>query len=109
LTTDILGAFLSLVALAVQHTFDVLGGTGYILVVCMEIGIGIVQLIWLWRTRKVRREAKKVGMNYDEYVCGGEKDEKSGAVKVAKEGPTLGQRSISTESFVSIPKPVIYS
>lgn len=92
-----------------QHTFDVLGGTGYILVVCMEIGIGIVQLIWLWRTRKVRHEAKKVGMDYDEYVCGNEKDEKSSTVEVAKEEPTLGQRSISTESFVSMPEPVAYS
>lgn len=65
-------------ALAVQHTFDVLGGTGYILVLFMEIGIGVVHLIWLWRTRKIRREAKKVGMDYDEYI-GNDKDDKSNA------------------------------
>jgi len=55
-------------ALAVQHTFDVLGGTGYILVLVMEIGIGILQLIWLWRTRSVRREARKAGLDYDDFV-----------------------------------------
>jgi len=55
-------------ALAAQHTFDVLGGTAYILILTMESGIGFVQLVWLWRTRKVRAEAKAVGMDYDEYI-----------------------------------------
>jgi hypothetical protein len=68
LATDIAGALLSLLALAVQHTFDVLGGTGYILVLFLEVGIVVVQIIWLWRTRKIRKQAKKVGMDYDEYI-----------------------------------------
>ena len=68
MTTDIAGAMLSLMALAVQHTFDVLGGTGYILVLIMEIGIGVLQIVWLWRTRSVRREARKAGLDYDEFV-----------------------------------------
>jgi hypothetical protein len=68
MTMDIVGAMLSLMALAVQHTFDVLGGTGYILVLVMEIGIGVLQIVWLWRTRSVRREAREVGLAYDEFV-----------------------------------------
>jgi len=68
MTTDIAGGLLSLMALAAQHTFDVLGGIGYVLVLTMELGIGVVQLVWLWRTRKIRAEATTAGMGYDEYV-----------------------------------------
>ena len=35
----------------------------------LESGIILSQFIWLWRVRHVRREAKKVGMTYDEYVA----------------------------------------
>jgi len=34
----------------------------------LEAGMFISQGIWLWRVRHVRREAKKLGMTYDEYV-----------------------------------------
>jgi hypothetical protein len=68
LAIDITGAFLSLMALAVQHTFDVLGGTGYIVALTMEIGIGGLQITWLWRTSSVRREARKAGLVYDDFV-----------------------------------------
>ncbi len=35
----------------------------------LETGLFISQAIWLWRVRHVRREAKKVGMTYDQYVA----------------------------------------
>lgn len=35
----------------------------------LETGIFISQAIWLWRVRHVRREAKKAGMTYDEYIA----------------------------------------
>ena len=68
LAIDIAGAMLSLMALAAQHTFDILGGIGYIVVLIMEIGIWGLQIIWLWRTSNVRREARKVGLAYDDFV-----------------------------------------
>lgn len=94
-------------ALAVQHTFDVLGGTGYILVLCMEIGIGIVQLIWLWRTRKVRCEAKKVGMDYDEFIGSNEKDAKKNEHAAAGGEPALEGQSIRSQSSVGVPEAVV--
>ncbi len=77
----------SFMALAVQHTFDVLGGTGYIVVVVMEIGIGGLQIIWLWRTRSVRREARKAGLDYDDFV----------GLQDTKNGTTGGQSEASTD------------
>ena len=35
----------------------------------LELGIFISQGIWLWRVRHVRREAKKAGKTYDEYLA----------------------------------------
>ena len=35
----------------------------------LETGIFASQAIWLWRVRHVRREAKKAGKTYDEYVA----------------------------------------
>jgi hypothetical protein len=35
----------------------------------LESGIFLSQAIWLWRVRHVRREAKKAGKSYDEYVA----------------------------------------
>ncbi|OCK85241.1 hypothetical protein K432DRAFT_287162, partial [Lepidopterella palustris CBS 459.81] len=69
LTVDWLGAFFSLMALAAQNTFDYLGGTLYIVCVLLEIGIFISQFIWLYRTRHIRRAAKKMGKTYDEYMA----------------------------------------
>lgn len=34
----------------------------------LETGIFMSQAIWLWRVRHVRREAKKAGKSYDDYV-----------------------------------------
>ncbi|KAF1953435.1 hypothetical protein CC80DRAFT_551478 [Byssothecium circinans] len=68
LTIDYAGAFFSLMALVAQHTFDLLGGSMYIVCMSLETGIFLSQAIWLWRVRHVRREAKKAGKTYDEYV-----------------------------------------
>ena len=35
----------------------------------LETGIFASQAIWLWRVRHVRREAKKAGKTYDEYIA----------------------------------------
>ncbi|KAJ4352075.1 uncharacterized protein N0V89_007421 [Didymosphaeria variabile] len=68
LLIDYSGAFFSLMALVAQHTFDVLGGSMYIVAMTLETGIFLSQAIWLWRVRHIRHEAKKLGMTYDEYI-----------------------------------------
>lgn len=35
----------------------------------LETGIFLSHAIWLWRVRHVRREAKKAGQTYDEFVA----------------------------------------
>lgn len=35
----------------------------------LETGIFASQAIWLWRVRHIRREAKKAGLTYDEYIA----------------------------------------
>lgn len=35
----------------------------------LETGIFASQAVWLWRVRHIRREAKKAGKTYDEYVA----------------------------------------
>lgn len=35
----------------------------------LETGIFASQAIWLWRVRHIRRQAKKVGKTYDEYIA----------------------------------------
>jgi len=35
----------------------------------LETGIFLSQAIWLWRVRHVRKEAKKAGKTYDEYIA----------------------------------------
>ncbi|KAF2807311.1 uncharacterized protein BDZ99DRAFT_573168 [Mytilinidion resinicola] len=71
LTVDWSGAFFSLMALVAQNTFDYLGGTLYIICLLLELGIFVSQLSWLYRTRRIRRLAKKAGKTYDEYVADG--------------------------------------
>lgn len=87
MTIDIAGAMFCLMALAVQHTFDVLGGTGYIVVLILEIGIGVLQIIWLRRTSSVRTEARNMGLDYDEFVN----------LQNTKNGATHGQSEAVTD------------
>ncbi|KAH7410146.1 hypothetical protein DE146DRAFT_604350 [Phaeosphaeria sp. MPI-PUGE-AT-0046c] len=69
LTIDYAGAFFSLMAVVAQQWFDALGGSLYIACMVFETGIFASQAIWMWRVRDVRREAKKAGLTYDEYVA----------------------------------------
>jgi len=69
LLIDYAGAFFSLMALIAQQWFDSLGGSLYIACMLLETGIFMSQAIWLWRVRHVRREAKKAGKTYDEYIA----------------------------------------
>ncbi|KAI9762404.1 MAG: hypothetical protein M4579_000380 [Chaenotheca gracillima] len=68
LGTDWMGALLSLMALVAQQTFDIIGGVLYILCMVLEAGIFINHWVWLFRTRKVRSQAKKAGKSYDAFV-----------------------------------------
>ncbi|KAI9802576.1 MAG: hypothetical protein M1833_001649 [Piccolia ochrophora] len=56
LALDWMGAFFSLMALVVQHTFDYLGGCLYIVCLVLESGIFLSHWIWLYRTRRIRRQ-----------------------------------------------------
>jgi hypothetical protein len=51
-----------------QNTFDVLGGVLYILCVVLEGGIFASHLIWLFRTRMIRKEAKEQGRTFDDIA-----------------------------------------
>ncbi|KAN0089397.1 PQ-loop domain containing protein [Hyaloscypha variabilis] len=68
LTIDWMGAFFSLMALVAQNTFDILGGILYILCVFIEGGIFISHLIWRFRTRKIRAQAKAEEKTFDDIA-----------------------------------------
>ncbi|KAJ5495140.1 membrane protein [Penicillium diatomitis] len=68
LSIDTLGGLFSLFALAAQGSFDILGGIMYILVVVLEAGIYISHLIWRFRYRQLRKEAKMSGRSIDELL-----------------------------------------
>jgi hypothetical protein len=88
LTIDYAGAFFSLMAVVAQEWFDALGASLYIAGMVLETGIFASQVVWLWRVREERAEAKKAGITYDEYVA---------------KHPEKGlKRSISTETFVDV-------
>ncbi|MCJ1257865.1 hypothetical protein MMC24_005691 [Lignoscripta atroalba] len=62
LSIDWLGAFFSLMALVAQETFDVLGGV----FIFLELGIFASHGIWLVKTRKLRKQAKSEGKDFDD-------------------------------------------
>ncbi|KAI4140088.1 MAG: hypothetical protein L6R39_005964 [Caloplaca ligustica] len=66
LSIDWLGAFFSLMALVAQHTFDVLGGVQYIVCLLLEFGIFTSHLLFLLRTRSLRRRAKESNTPFDD-------------------------------------------
>ncbi|KAI5924040.1 PQ loop repeat-domain-containing protein [Camillea tinctor] len=68
LCMDSLGAFFSLMSLAAQNSFDVLGGVMYIICILLEVGIYLSHIIWLLRTRKIRKEAKEQGKTFDDVI-----------------------------------------
>ncbi|KAI1765071.1 hypothetical protein GGR53DRAFT_286223 [Hypoxylon sp. FL1150] len=69
LSMDWLGAFFSLMSLAVQNSFDILGGVLYIVCILLESGIFLSHIIWLFRTRKIRKEAKLRGKTFDDIAA----------------------------------------
>ncbi|KAK3366993.1 hypothetical protein B0T24DRAFT_534919, partial [Lasiosphaeria ovina] len=69
LCMDWSGAFFSLLALVVQHSFDVLGGVLYIICIILEIGIFTSHLVWLLRTRKIRKAAAAEGKTFDDLLA----------------------------------------
>lgn len=68
LAIDTLGGLFSLFALAAQGTFDILGGVMYIIVVVLEVGIYASHIVWRFRYRKLRKEAKAAGVSIDEML-----------------------------------------
>ncbi|KAL8919032.1 MAG: hypothetical protein Q9208_006998 [Pyrenodesmia sp. 3 TL-2023] len=66
LSVDWLGAFFSLMALVAQNHFDVLGGIQYIVCLILELGIFTSHLIFLLRTRRLRRLAKESNTPFDD-------------------------------------------
>ncbi|KAI1424903.1 PQ loop repeat-domain-containing protein [Xylaria sp. FL1777] len=69
LTMDSLGAFFSLLSLVAQDTFDILGGVMYIVCILLEIGIFASHLIWLFRTRLIRKEARSNSKTFDDIMA----------------------------------------
>ncbi|KAK3906600.1 hypothetical protein C8A05DRAFT_11673, partial [Staphylotrichum tortipilum] len=69
LAMDWSGAFFSLLALVVQNTFDVLGGVLYIICCLLELGIFASHLIWLFRTREIRKAAAAEGKTFDNIAA----------------------------------------
>ncbi|KAI2463176.1 PQ loop repeat-domain-containing protein [Annulohypoxylon bovei var. microspora] len=69
LTMDWFGAFFSLMSLAAQNSFDVLGGVLYIICIILETGIFLCHIIWLFRTRKLRKEAASNGKTFDDIAA----------------------------------------
>ncbi|KAI2628084.1 PQ loop repeat-domain-containing protein [Hypomontagnella submonticulosa] len=69
LSMDWLGAFFSLMSLAAQNSFDALGGVLYIVCIFLETGIFLSHVIWLVRTRTVRKEAASRGKTFDDVAA----------------------------------------
>ncbi|KAI1499056.1 PQ loop repeat-domain-containing protein [Biscogniauxia marginata] len=69
LSMDSMGAFFSLMSLAAQNSFDILGGVMYIICILLEAGIFLSHLIWLFRTRTIRKEAKQHGKTFEDVAA----------------------------------------
>jgi hypothetical protein len=54
----------------------------------LETGIFLSQAIWLWRVRHIRREAKKHGKTYDEYVA------EHPSEKLPRSGPDAAMKDV---------------
>ena len=50
-----------------QNTFDLIGGVLYAGCAAIEIAIVVSQLIWLFRTRAIRRRAKNAELSWEEF------------------------------------------
>ncbi|KAI1262876.1 PQ loop repeat-domain-containing protein [Xylariaceae sp. FL1019] len=85
LTVDSSGALFSLLSLVVQKSFDVLGGVQYGVVILLELGIFVSHIIWLIRTRKIRKNAKKDGKTFDDVAA--EHEQRGEKFKFAERKP----------------------
>ncbi|KAK2794018.1 hypothetical protein FQN50_009952 [Emmonsiellopsis sp. PD_5] len=74
LSMDTLGALFSLLALAAEGTFDIMGGILYIIVLILELGIFASHIVWRIRFRGLRKEAKEAGVSVDEIIERGERE-----------------------------------
>ncbi|KKA21790.1 PQ loop repeat protein [Rasamsonia emersonii CBS 393.64] len=63
-----MGALFSLLSLAAEGSFDILGGVLYILCLLLEMGIYTSHIIWRLRNRKLLRQAKESGRTVDELL-----------------------------------------
>ncbi|KAI0004037.1 PQ loop repeat-domain-containing protein [Xylariaceae sp. FL0662B] len=72
LSMDCLGAVFSLMSLAAQKSFDIIGGILYIACILLELGIFLSHIIWRIRTREIRREAKSRGKTFDDMAADAE-------------------------------------
>ncbi|OAX79920.1 hypothetical protein ACJ72_05756 [Emergomyces africanus] len=92
LSMDTLGALFSLLALAAEGTFDILGGIVYIVVLLLELGIFTSHLIWRFRFRELREAAKTSGMSIDEFLERSSNNRGFGVGRLqngGEEGPTV--------------------
>ncbi|KAK4229967.1 hypothetical protein QBC38DRAFT_358285, partial [Podospora fimiseda] len=74
LSMDFFGALFSLMAIVAQHTFDILGGLMYMICCLLEMGIFLSHIIWLARTRKIRKAAAADGKTFDDLLAQYEAD-----------------------------------
>lgn len=94
LTIDWLGAFFSFMGIVTQSTFDPLGGCLCIICIVIEGGIFVSHGIWLFRTRKLRAEAKAAGREFDELS---ESDVYH--VEVARKGSIAASRNVERDEI----------
>ncbi|KAK4452887.1 hypothetical protein QBC34DRAFT_454287 [Podospora aff. communis PSN243] len=85
LTMDWFGAFFSLMALVAQRTFDILGGVLYIICCLLELGIFASHLMFLIRSRDMRKHASEQGKTFDEVIA--EHQDQGLPFKFAERGP----------------------
>ena len=75
----------------------------------LESGMFISHWIWLWRVRHVRREAKKAGKTYDQYIAENPskklpRSESSESVPDLESGDSGSQGTVATpEKSVAAP------
>ncbi|KAJ4299648.1 hypothetical protein N0V90_004894 [Kalmusia sp. IMI 367209] len=72
LTIDWCGAFFSLMSLVAQSEFDALFGTMYALCCVIEMSMVASHLVWMARTKIIRKRANNEGQTFDESVEGRE-------------------------------------
>ncbi|KAK2776505.1 hypothetical protein FQN53_002676 [Emmonsiellopsis sp. PD_33] len=89
LSMDTLGALFSILALAAEGTFDIMGGILYIIVLVLELGIFASHIVWRVRFRGLRKEAKEAGVSVDEVIERRGR-EKEGSVNGAGAGAVAG-------------------